>query len=507
MINDIRLDLTFSANNQVFNLSDIQSVWFRRGHLHIFSAVSLDTFGDTKFKRGLGKHLEREDKTLLDFIYQQLKTKKSLNHPSVYNMNKLIGLDMAMKAGLKVPNTLVTTSTNDLKHFNQQQNQIITKNIQDVLSVATTKYSAGQGTAGLALRHIDATTAANNKRFGGFITLGTPQDGLFLSDATINGDLTAYQADADQLDVTNYYNIPFSPTVTVNGKNWKIDYLGDYAKNFHEAYITSPSNVNQTAIDIRTNSSFISNLPSSINKPMINIYGNELTKSQWRTMSSHENRPHTLNLDEQGVEDVLMAANQLDIAYRNRIILFSGVTLVCAVGTIVTAAATIGAAIAVPPAAPGVVFAGLLVTTASTAVTVAAIGSISHAVRVRNWLRDSETKWKRLIGAIRTQTSTYTYTGMSQFCIDQIAQFGWGWYYGNSANQQLCYGNPTTVTFTQFINEQSDGVVPKSSTQLANATSLEAFGANHFELYNHPSVKDRFTQIFGGAYGNFFFIP
>lgn len=157
IINDNRLDVTFSINNQTFHLSDIQSVWFRRGHLHIFSAVNLDTFGDNEFQRKLGKHLEREDKTLLDFIYQQLKTKKSLNHPSVYNMNKLIGLDMAMKAGLKIPNTLVTTNNNDLNSFNQKQKQIITKNIQDMLSAATAKYSAGQCTMLLTKYEVEET--------------------------------------------------------------------------------------------------------------------------------------------------------------------------------------------------------------------------------------------------------------------------------------------------------------------------------------------------------------
>ena len=97
-------------------------------------------------QKELIKHLENEERTLLNFIYQQLKTKKSLNIPTVYNMNKLIGLSKAIDAGLRVPNTLVTQKKEDLQQFSKSQDGLITKNIQDVLSVHTDKVSIGHST-------------------------------------------------------------------------------------------------------------------------------------------------------------------------------------------------------------------------------------------------------------------------------------------------------------------------------------------------------------------------
>jgi hypothetical protein len=360
------------------------------------------------------------------------------------------------------------------------------------------------GSAGLAFRQIDGTTSANNKRFGGFITMGTPNHGMYFANAKANGDLAAYTADAaDKLALTQL--MMSTPTVTTNGKTWSSIDFQNYANNFANQYIGN----NQTATDLRTNSSFLANLPSNFTtgKPTINIYGSELAKSQWRLMSSFETKPYSLGLNTTGVEDVLTAANKMENLYRNRIILFSALTVVAVVGTVMAAAATVAAFFS--PVAPlGAVAAGALLTGGGGLFTTAAAISLADVIKARNWFRDADTKWKRLTGAIRTQTSSYTYTGMSQYCLNQIAQNGWGWYYGNSQNQQTCWsGAPITYTFTQHINEVGDGLVPKSSTILPFAASLQAQGTNHFELYNHPSVEARFNEIFIGTHGVFFSIP
>lgn len=354
------------------------------------------------------------------------------------------------------------------------------------------------GSAGLALRQIDGTTSANNKRFGGFITLGTPHHGLHFADAKVNGELTAYTADATSKLKSSALAF-YTPSVTTNGKTWNTNKFRDYANNFANQYLGT----NQTATDLQTNSSFITNLPSRTanSKPMINVYGNELSKSQWRLMSSFETKPYTLGLNTVGVEDVLTAANKMENRYAVSIVLHSAITIVFATTTVATA-------IGLSTVAPGVgalvariwLVLGVVSTIDMAIVTV-------EAIRAKNWFRDADTKWKKLTGAIRTQTSSYTYTGMSQYCLNQIAQNGWGWYYGSSQNQQNCWGSPVTYTFTQHINEVSDGLVPKSSTELPFAVSLQAQEANHFELYNHPSVGTRFDQIFAGQHGTFFFIP
>jgi ATP-GRASP peptide maturase of grasp-with-spasm system len=152
-INQGKIDIVFRIDDADINLSDIVAVWFRRGHLYFYSWFDFRTIEGKNLKKEVIKHLENEDVTLLHFIYQQLKTKKSLNVPLVYNMNKLIGLSKAIDAGLKVPNTLVTNKKEILNDFTNNQGQVITKNIQDVLSVNMGHYAIGHTTRLLDIEH------------------------------------------------------------------------------------------------------------------------------------------------------------------------------------------------------------------------------------------------------------------------------------------------------------------------------------------------------------------
>lgn len=350
----------------------------------------------------------------------------------------------------------------------------------------------GHSTGSLAFRHIDGTTNTNDKRFGGIISIGTSHHGLNFADAINNGDLQAFHSDA--LDKVK--SLYFSTTFTEFGKTWTHNDFRLAAKDFAWSYMSSSTtgSTNATTLDLETNSSFMSNLPSSFSKPSISIYGNEQNKSFWRMLSSQDKKPYSLGLNSLGGEEWMRAAIRMENRYNNAI--YSHIALLgVALATVVPA--TIAALV------PGNIL-GLAFAITNYAVIIYTPIHIANARKGRNWFRDVESKWRRLMGAVRTQTYTYTYSGMSQYCLAQIAQFGWGWYYGNSANQQLCYGNPITITGTQFVNESSDGLVPFSSTQLPFTTSLEATGANHFELYNHPGVSDAFNQIFTGQHGAFF---
>ncbi len=54
---------------------------------------------------------------------------------------------------------------------------------------------------------------------------------------------------------------------------------------------------------------------------------------------------------------------------------------------------------------------------------------------------------------------------------------------------------PATMSVVNYTNEADDDLTLVSITQLTFATSLAAEGANHSEIYNHPSVPSRFDEV------------
>ena len=392
-----------------------------------------------------------------------------------------------------------TTAINNVNTFHHNNNGMVNtandvKGVIDFeLGINNTNpnnIGIAQGVAGLAYRHIDGTTSSNNKRFGGFITLGTSQNGVHFLDAIQDGDLLAYHNDANN-KLTGIGN---ADNFSLNGKIWDLDDFRNAAENFALQHFSSNltgSNFNGTTTDLTSSSNFISNLPSNYSKPTISIYGNENADSKWRLLSSLDETPHSLGLNSVGGEDWLIAAKKMKRRYGRRVAAHVGIGILL-VG--VTAAATeVGGVV-------GLAGGGYLIYEFS-------IQPISQAIKARNWFNDVDTKWRKLTGAIRTQVNSYTYNGMTQACLNNIVQYGWGWYYGSPQNQANCWANITTVISTQYINEIDDGLIPKSLTEMPNATnvtSLEATGANHFELYNHPGVSLRFDQAFNGQHDPFF---
>lgn len=57
-----------------------------------------------------------------------------LGNPDQYNINKLVVLDSAIKAGLKVLNTIITTKRDTFEEFRKNEKQTITKSIQNGLN-------------------------------------------------------------------------------------------------------------------------------------------------------------------------------------------------------------------------------------------------------------------------------------------------------------------------------------------------------------------------------------
>jgi ATP-GRASP peptide maturase of grasp-with-spasm system len=135
-INGDQINIKIRCEGKIFNITDFKSIWCRRGHF-MFSIpnpeVKIEDSSDIKSK--IREHLNQEITTLSDFIYDFLNTKGILiNDPRLYNFNKLCGLSIAIKSGLNVPPTVITDCNSNVKQVFKNNNDIITKNIQDVFS-------------------------------------------------------------------------------------------------------------------------------------------------------------------------------------------------------------------------------------------------------------------------------------------------------------------------------------------------------------------------------------
>lgn len=135
IVNDSSLFEIFLTNKNLrIKLSDFEKVWFRRGNFY-FLKNNIFLYSNQKIQNIIEKHIDEEEKTLVDFMYSVLLQKPHINNPMHYNSNKLISLNVASKNGFKLPNTLITNSKEKLLSFQNTQKSIITKNIQDVLII------------------------------------------------------------------------------------------------------------------------------------------------------------------------------------------------------------------------------------------------------------------------------------------------------------------------------------------------------------------------------------
>lgn len=129
-----KLSVTISLGTKSVNLSEIESVWFRRGYLYTYSTFELpehlsDTIED------IDKHLDNEGRTLRQFLFDILYEKRAINHPESYNCNKLTALHEAARVGLKIPDTVISNDGDSIRTFVHKHNDCITKCIQDISSI------------------------------------------------------------------------------------------------------------------------------------------------------------------------------------------------------------------------------------------------------------------------------------------------------------------------------------------------------------------------------------
>jgi hypothetical protein len=145
-------NIVFNIHNTSYCLNDFKVVWNRRGHVRINFPVFPEDLKkqEPKLVNVMVKNLSEEYKTLQHFIYYKIKQLPSINDPRVYNINKLMVLDQAIKSGFSIPNTSISRNPYGMANENTEY---VTKNIQDGFAFISDTCRTGQKTFGF--KHLD----------------------------------------------------------------------------------------------------------------------------------------------------------------------------------------------------------------------------------------------------------------------------------------------------------------------------------------------------------------
>lgn len=112
-----------TLTNKVYNLLAAKSCWWRRNGIgkttfttsKIRSELIIDNIELTALIKHNGNLLSEEAEDLKNYIYKTIYEKCKINiGKPIFNLNKLIVLDIAKKSGLRIPKYSIITNTNQL---------------------------------------------------------------------------------------------------------------------------------------------------------------------------------------------------------------------------------------------------------------------------------------------------------------------------------------------------------------------------------------------------------
>lgn len=135
-----------------FSISKIDSFWYRRGD---FSTI-LPFNTSVENAQLLSTYLNREWKTIKTFLHGLEKLISLGSFEKEVNNNKISDLYLAQKQGLSIPNTLITSSKNELIVFRVANQKIISKPLKNSFSLdIDNQRFETQGTQLVEQKHID----------------------------------------------------------------------------------------------------------------------------------------------------------------------------------------------------------------------------------------------------------------------------------------------------------------------------------------------------------------
>jgi hypothetical protein len=318
------------------------------------------------------------------------------------------------------------------------------------------------------MRQIDQNNVGTNQRFGGIITVGSPNNGAFIANALLDGTVDEAVADAcARMGAGPISQFGDASALRIGGSIIAISLCNDFREIVDNFFADNSLTVEEISAD----SDFINFLNTAGgNVPVINIWGNEQSPVHWRLWSSilsNNNNDQTL----------VTVAALVKSAY---------ITFVA----INSAGAVLGGIL------------GIFNPTLFIAAAVAAARVVAWS-RGLQWLNNSETLWKTLIGSIRTDIITeirIITTAQCEFGINQweeqidLDNLGdpeteallWAYDEWLAENYENCF-QEIEEQRTVYVNEPSDGLIPESSQVMQGIPQnniYEALGVNHSEETN-----------------------
>jgi ATP-GRASP peptide maturase of grasp-with-spasm system len=140
--------LSFS-NLPELNINEISGIWFRKGEI----ILDIDPYlKDNNLKNHL-QYLSNEWNTVANYFYNIILQKSNTSCIGINDQlksNKLISLHKAQKAGLKIPETIITSRKKNIDSFLLQKEKLIIKGIQEVITFKENGIIYGTFTEGIS---------------------------------------------------------------------------------------------------------------------------------------------------------------------------------------------------------------------------------------------------------------------------------------------------------------------------------------------------------------------
>lgn len=130
-ISNDNIKLNFIDQNEC-SLHSLTKYWYRRGYLNFTNNFLL---GNNNTINEINNHKIDNNNDIINYIHYYLQTNvSSVNSFNENSLNKLTELTHAQKIGIKIPDTLITTSKNSVLSFLNKHKKIITKPIKKALN-------------------------------------------------------------------------------------------------------------------------------------------------------------------------------------------------------------------------------------------------------------------------------------------------------------------------------------------------------------------------------------
>lgn len=132
-ISDSEVVIKLKNENFEVDLRDIRATWVWHGHV-VLSGLTEDNIKNMSVIKGVTDLLLSQKKILEGYIMTYLLSKPIIGNPYRQNANKLTMLRYANEVGLKVPETHVVSSVNEVLEIGKNK-KLITKSISEVATL------------------------------------------------------------------------------------------------------------------------------------------------------------------------------------------------------------------------------------------------------------------------------------------------------------------------------------------------------------------------------------